>query len=341
MNTSRDRVIRTLNHEPVDRVPRELWATAATESLRADELAEMSFRYPSDIVRPDFQYPRHRHGRGNPRDAKTHTDAWGCTWDVSRRAGPPQLKTSPLADSSRIAEYRPPLHLLDGSKPDGVDRFCAAASQFVLARTETRPFERLKWLRGSEAATVDLTTGTKAARDLLAMLHDFSCREMEFWAATGVDGVVFRDDWGSDRGLVLPRALWRDLFKPLYRDYCRILHANDKFAFFQSGGDITEIFGELVELGVDAIHSQLFAMDFEDLARRFRGKVTFWGEIDRVRVLQFGTPDDVRAAVDRVRKALDFGRGGVIAQCEWDHATPFENVAEVFKHWLEPVLAHA
>ena len=111
--------------------------------------------------------------------------------------------------------------------------------------------------------------------------------------------------------------------------------------FFESEGDITEIFGDLVKLDVDAIHSQLFAMNVEKLAQRYRGKVTFWGEIDRGRVLRFGTPDDVRTAVDRVRKALDFGRGGVIAQCEWDHAMPFENVAEVFRRWLEPMLAHA
>ena len=40
-------------------------------------------------------------------------------------------------------------------------------------------------------------------------------------------------------------------------------------------------------------------------------------------------------------KVFDFGRGGVIAQCRWDHATPFENIVAVFERWLEPMLAHA
>ena len=41
MTTSRERVIRTLNHEPVDRTPRDLWASPSTETSRGDELDEM------------------------------------------------------------------------------------------------------------------------------------------------------------------------------------------------------------------------------------------------------------------------------------------------------------
>jgi uroporphyrinogen decarboxylase len=78
-------------------------------------------------------------------------------------------------------------------------------------------------------------------------------------------------------------------------------------------------------------------MDIEWLARQFRGQVTLWGEIDRQRVLPFGTPREVRAAVDRVRTALDFGRGGLIAQCEWGLGVPFDNVAAVFNQWQRPV----
>ena len=96
-----------------------------------------------------------------------------------------------------------------------------------------------------------------------------------------------------------------------------------------------------MEIGVDAVHSQLFLMDVEQLAMQFRGRITFWGEIDSRRVLPFGTPGDVRAAVHNVRKALDYGRGGLIAQCEWGHDVPFENVAALFEQWMEPVLASA
>ena len=59
--------------------------------------------------------------------------------------------------------------------------------------------------------------------------------------------------------------------------------------------------------------------------------MTFWGEIDRQHILPFGTPDDVRAAVHRVHKALSPGAGGLIAQCEWGENNPKENVVAVFE----------
>ena len=51
-------------------------------------------------------------------------------------------------------------------------------------------------------------------------------------------------------------------------------------------------------------------------------------------LLSLGTPEEVRSSVRRVRAALDDGRGGVIAQCEWGKANPPENIAAVFEAWL-------
>jgi hypothetical protein len=88
---------------------------------------------------------------------------------------------------------------------------------------------------------------------------------------------------------------------------------------------------ECAEDGVDAVNSQLFCMDIEETARRFKGRISFWGEIDRQRVLPFGTVEEVRAAVGRVRRALDDPEGGVIAQCEWGKHNPRENIRAVFE----------
>jgi hypothetical protein len=67
-------------------------------------------------------------------------------------------------------------------------------------------------------------------------------------------------------------------------------------------------------------------MDIETLGLDYKGKVTFWGEIDRQHILPFGTPEEVREAVYRVRKALGDDNGGVIAQCEWGKFDPIENI---------------
>jgi hypothetical protein len=341
MPTSRDRVIQTLNHQPVDRAPRDLWIAPGVDTLHADEVRELLYRYPNDIVKPDFPALRGQRAKGTPHEVGEYTDAWGCVWRVPHRGTMGELRHSPLADLGQLAQYRLPWELLDEASFAEVNRSCANTSQFVLAWSETRPFERLQFLHGAEGTFVDLAHGTRELHDLLGMLHEFSRREMETWAATDVDGVVFMDDWGSQQSLLISPEAWRELFKPLYRDYCEILHRHDKFAFFHSDGYIADIFHDLVEIGVDAINSQLFCMDIESLAEHFRGRVTFWGEIDRQWTLPMGTPAEIRAAVERVRKALDFGRGGLIAQCEWSLGIPFDKIAAVFEAWMQPVLAHA
>ena len=249
------------------------------------------------------------------------------------------MKHSPLAEPGKIATYQPPAELLDRPRFAKVNKSCQATSRFVLAWSEVRPFDRLRFLRG-ETTLVDLARGTKDIRGLLAMLHDFACKELELWAATDVDGVVFHDDWGTADGLLVAPEMWRDMFRPLYREYCKILHAKDKFVFFHSDGHILDIFGDLVRAGVDAIHCQMDLMGVERLAKRYRGRVTFWGEMDAQRLINPGTPEEFREAVLTARRALDFGNGGVIAQCQWEPGVRIQTVAAFFEQWLAPLPMH-
>ena len=75
-------------------------------------------------------------------------------------------------------------------------------------------------------------------------------------------------------------------------------------------------------------------MGVEELGRRFKGRMTFWGEIDRQDLLAFGTMDQVGAAVREVRERL-YSNGGVIAQCEFGPGAVPENVMHVFRTWRD------
>src|SRR5665811_2248201 len=94
-------------------------------------------------------------------------------------------------------------------------------------------------------------------------------------------------------------------------------HNAGKFAFFHTDGDTDEIFGDFVDVGIDAINSQLFTMNIEEIGKKYKGRITFWGEIDRQYILPFGTLEEVENAVKRVKSALSSEKGGIIAQCEW------------------------
>jgi uroporphyrinogen-III decarboxylase len=160
---------------------------------------------------------------------------------------------------------------------------------------------------------------------------------LELWARTEVDAVALGDDWATPDGLLIAPEMWRELFRPLYRDYCKILHDHDKFVFFHGEGNISDIFGDLLKVGIDAIRCQCHLMNVERLAKQYRGRVTFWGELDPQRLQNPGTAEDFRQAVQKIRRALDFGHGGVIARCRWDRGVRLQTIAVFFEHWLAPI----
>ncbi|MFC1735330.1 uroporphyrinogen decarboxylase family protein [Candidatus Hydrogenedentota bacterium] len=333
--TSRELVTKVLNHEPVDRVPRDLWAISGVVQFRKDEYDRLRAEYPMDMTKSPWCY-----GPGDkvrPMDEKTgeYTDAWGCVWRVGQPGLAGEVKGPAISDWSQLTNYKPPMEVLDNADFSRINPFCAESTLFVRGGTATHPFEQLQFIRGTENALIDLAYGTKELRQLLEMIHEFSCRAMRMTAETDVDAVSFMDDWGSQTALLISPDMWREFFRPMYKDYCDIAHEKGKYVFMHSDGNIEAIYEDLIEVGVNALNSQLFCMNIEGLGEKYGDKITFYGEIDRQKILPFGAAEDVREAVRRVKKALDPSTGGVIAQCEWGLNDPYENIATVYDEWAK------
>ena len=333
--TGRERVKAALAHQGPDRAPRDLWTLPYVSLYRQEELEQVLRAYPSDIASPQLSPGTDDDGPNPLIKRGTYTDEWGSVWELAEPGVIGEVRVPALAEWSQLATFQPPWHLVRDCDFTKANRECEQSDRFMLSAVTARPFERLQFLRGSENTFLDLAYGTAEVFTLIEMIHEFYRADVEKWAGSNVDAVMLMDDWGTNDALLIDPQMWRAIFKPLYRDYCDAIHAAGKFVFFHSDGHIEAIFGDLVELGVDAINSQLFCMNIEDLAARYKGRITFWGEIDRQHVLPFGSRDEVRAAVRRVRNALDDGTGGVIAQCEWGKDDPRQNIETVYQTWLD------
>ncbi len=75
-----------------------------------------------------------------------------------------------------------------------------------------------------------------------------------------------------------------------------------------SCGSVYKIIDQLIEIGIDCLHplqARARNMDAETLAREFKGRIAFLGGVDVQRILPYGTPEEVRAEVHRVRRLLE------------------------------------
>lgn len=331
--TSRDRVLRALEFAGPDRAPRELWTLPWAGIHHPLELAAIQKEFPSDIANAPAEYAEPPFCLGDPYALGTFRDEWGCVFENVHEGAIGEVKKPLVKDWKRdIAKVHFPLEWLsfDSKK---VEDFYAHTDLFVKAAACPRPFEQLQFLRGPENLLMDLADPCDVFLEFLDRMHQFYCRLLRRWAETPVDGLMFMDDWGSQHSMLISPRMWRNLFRPLYQDYVEIAHQHGKKAFMHTDGWVVEILPDLIEIGVDALNSQVFCMGVDRLAP-FAGQICFWGEIDRQHLLVNGSPEEVRAAVEDFHSKLSF-QGGVIAQCEFGLMARPENIREVFRTWDE------
>jgi len=334
--TPRERVRAALQFDSPDRVPRDIWTLPWAEKHYPAELAEIVRRYPPDIVSAPSPMLRSPRLSGDPYTPGTYTDEWGCTFLNIQEGAIGEVKEPIVSDIALWRGVSPPYETFPQDRNRAiatVNDFCLKTHSFVLSDAWSRPWERYQFIRGSVNAMMDIATMEEGTAELLGAIQRYYMEELDFWTSTLVDGVRFMDDWGSQRHLLISPATWRKIFKPMYKEYADLAHDRGKFIFMHSDGNIEEILPDLAEIGVDAVNSQLFCMDLERVARDVKGKITFWGEIDRQHVLPAADPGAGRSAVRDVARHLYDPRGGIIAQLEFGLAANPAVVAAVYDEW--------
>lgn len=334
--TSKELVLSTLEFRNTEgRVPRQLWTLPWATKRYPDVMKRLNADFEWDFSGPAVQLAKEPVRVGDPYEVGEYVDEWGCRfWNIQEgvigEVKNPQVRDEDWEDAKNV---RVPEELLSFDI-EQVNAECAKhQDKFLTSHNVARPFEQLQFIRGTVDLYMDLMDPPKGMLEFMERMHDFYCRLCEKWAQTDVDSINFMDDWGSQKDLLIPPAVWEKYFMPMYRDYIDIAHKHGKKAFMHSDGNTLRIIPKLIDLGLDAINTQIFCIGVEKL-KEFRGKITFWGEVDRQYLLPFGTREEIDAAVQSVYDTL-WQDGGCIAQCEFGPGGNPDNVYRVYKKWSE------
>jgi hypothetical protein len=328
---SRELVNKTLTFESPSRIPRQCWILPWAQKRFPEESARLGIEFPDDIIPVPGMYTVPQKNRGNKYEEGPYVDEWGCIFN-NIHAGLIGVPVMPIInDWNDLDHFHGPDEML-AVDTEQVNAFCRSAGKFTYSNSWIRPFERYQFIRTTELAMIDIALDSPEMKQLIEKIHDHYIKETEAWAKTDIDAIGIMDDWGMQNGMLVSPDHFRKYYKPLYKDYVSIARKYGKYVFMHSDGNIEEIIPDLIEIGIDALNSQLFCMDIVELGKKFRGKITFWGEIDRQYVLPSGNRKDVEEAVRAVYENLYSG-GGVIGQCEFGPAARPENIFHVFDCW--------
>jgi uroporphyrinogen decarboxylase len=332
--TGRERTIRTVEFRDPDRIPLNLWVHNATTLRYGKALEDLLAAHPQDIVR--IHGPMDRVFYAETYKPGMYTDQWGSTWQVLQAGIIGEVKIPALPDISKAGSYELPAGLLGPEWKSGgevVQRKIGAArkaGQFILGG-QVEVFQRMQFIRGTENLFYDLGEENENVLVLRDKVVEYFHAYLDHWLELDVDAMTFYDDWGSQVALLINPKMWREVFKPVYREIVNRIKAAGKYAFFHCDGYIVDLYPEFIELGLDAVNSQVWCMGLDRVAP-FAGRMTFWGEIDRQNILAFGTADDVRNAARLMKESL-YRRGGLIGQSVAGVDVPLENIRALLESW--------
>jgi len=333
---SRERVNRAITFSRPDRVPISHAVLPAAQIKYGAALAEIltEFRedfgwdYMQDL--PLDKFPAlYKQGH--------NTDDFGTVW-YSEWLGICGIPVGwPIADLNRYDEYRWPEDFTAGP-PSGRqysghmvgfdDRWYARGAWITY-------FEQLQQLRGMANLMMDLASPSAGLERLMDDLLAFNLRWIDKWTQMEYEGLHFADDWGEQARLLIRPATWRKLFKPRYAEMFKRVHDAGMHVWFHTDGHINDIFGDLIEVGVDVINSQVKVVGLDWVAANVRGKVAFRTDIDRQHVMPFGSPSQVKEEVHAVFEACGTPDGGIIACGEVGPDVPLENVRAMYEAFRE------
>ncbi len=157
-------------------------------------------------------------------------------------------------------------------------------------------------------------------------------------AAGGLlDGMVIWGDVAYTRDMFFSPDYWRRTFKPVVRAIVEECHSHGLPVIYHGCGNVGRIFGDFIEIGVDAYNplEAKAGLDVVDLRRRYGHRIGFCGNLDVITWAN-GTRDEIRAMV--LRKLNAAKGGGYIVQS--DHSVPANISAENYDYVVRLVREH-
>ncbi len=219
----------------------------------------------------------------NERPKGSGMDWFGVEWEFVPAVMAPMVKpgTKRLTD---ICNWREELVFPDLS---AIDWEAAAARETAGWDRENKIsfmmlingiFERTHALMGFEDALCAMYEEPEAYHELVDAITDY---KLEVIRIIGTyykpDVLSFHDDFGANDRMLMSTALWEEFFKePLSRVIAET-HRQGMLYEHHSCGYIAPIFGQLAELGIDAIDPLQVTNPVRELKDKYQDRVTFVG----------------------------------------------------------------
>jgi len=342
--TPKERVMAVINHELVDRIPLDYWATgevteALMKHLGTETITDLYNHLNIDKimgVAPRYIGPELRtHPDGSVEDfwgtrRKAQAYDTGVYWEIS---------VWPIADAETIddlQEYRWPN--ADWFDFSNIPSACDAIVDHPIQAGSVGPFYEYCNIRGIQKTLEDMALRPEFAHYVIDKIMTFDIEYLSriFEAGRGkIDLTSIGDDFGMQDRLLMSMEMWREFYYPQFERIVNLARQYGIKVFHHDDGAVMELVPDFIELGIDVLNPIQWqcGMDLTKLKSEFGKHLCFHGGIDNQWVLPFGTTADVKQEVTRCISILASDKTGyMLAPCHNIQSnTPIENIMTMYE----------
>ncbi len=342
--TPRERILGAIRHQPVDRLPTDIWATPEVwQRLKAhfhtDDHFEIFDRLGIDgIVGISPQYI----GPGLMTEDAIHYDEWGMgyrnqgygTGDYDEQV------VYPLAGAETIEDLEKyPWPSADWYDYSVLVHKALAHPNRAIEIGYTALFYYHNKLRGLEQSLMDPLEKPEFTHYLIQRISDCFTEYHQrcFEATRGLAHITqVTDDFGSQHGLLISPKVFDTFYRQAMQRGIDLAHAYGLIVFHHDDGDNRMLLPRLVEMGIEVLNPIQWRCgnwDLKWLKETYGDKLCFHSAVDNQQTLPWGTPEDVRAEVRMLKQTLGCdGTGFIIGPCHnLQPVTPLENILALYQ----------
>lgn len=334
--TPRENYLRNASFEHPAYMPADIHISNATWDQLRGGLEDVVARHPR--IWPGFQKGKRNydefsfgpaHQVGEP-----FTDAWGCVWETTVNGIEGQVTQHPLADWSALDAWQAPDPLETGDRGpvdwdwvrDEMARRQAAGELTMGGPAHGFHFMRLGYLRGFEALMEDMVLERSELDALMAKVHAHNMGIVSQYHDMDIDVLCLAEDLGAQGGSIVSPAMFRRYCLPQYKALAAPFREAGKHVYLHSDGHILDLIDPLAEAGVTIFNPQDLCNGIDNLREALKGRFCISLDVDRQKVVPYGTPQEIRELVEEEVRVLGAPEGGLALVAGIYPPTPPENI---------------
>ena len=268
-------------------------------------------------------------------------DGFGSIWRLDKK--PWHLET-PILTGPTLEGFDFPNHEVFTSgirarKKHAIERYNADTERYRIINMGWGIFEHAWRLRGFENSLTDMLLEEDFYAEVTSKIADIYVEMVKACEDVPADAILFGDDWGDQRGVIMGAATWRKFIKPCWEKIYREVHRQGKKVMQHSCGSIVDIYDDLIEIGLDcheSVQPEARGMAPEAIKQKWGSKLSFWGCLGSQSVLYHGSPSEIKNEIVRLSELFRESGGYILAPAKpLTDETPIDKAIAVIETLAE------